>query len=172
MSPSLRLPVILALVSTVLAGCSGASDASDDNVDPFDGSSASALTGSTSTVQQLPIVWQSRNSACPASVRIGIAGESFATGVVYTADIKSLIKPGAKTVLGGGETKLQFSAPLSPKYASCIGASAPQAVFDLKSNYQVRFDGKEVIVGVVSPSLAMKPSTFNNQAIFKLSEKL
>ena len=153
----------------IFAGCSSASPGDDG--DSSEGHGESALEGSTG--RQVPIHTR-RPGVCPASVHIGIRGESFAEGVAYTADIKSLIRPGANLVLDRKEpTTLRFSAPLATTYASCVGASDRETFFDTRSNYQVRFNGKDVTVTVeVSPSLGLESSLFNNQAIFKVREKL
>ena len=114
--------------------------------------------------------------SCPASVFVTMRGDSFATGVRFTVVTNEFIAPGARLQSANvNATTVSFTAPLKASLASCVGATESVSLYAPTTNYIVRFGGGKVSVVLrnASPSLRIDlTSTYNNQAIFDLSEIL
>jgi hypothetical protein len=161
--------VVLALSLASLDGCAANSEGADDAT----AGAGSAVTESAD-LRQLAI--DSNDPRCPKSIALNIRGDSFATGVRYTADIKSLVAPGAAAkIVGVDADTVAVKAPLAPAHLGCRGSSGRELVgYDQRSNLRVSFDGAEISVFAqeLAPSLRLETSSWNNQAIFTFSENL
>ena len=128
-----------------------------------------------STVEHLALRdWASWGN-CPANVLVGIRGESFVSGVRFTVATKDLIAPGTRMeILGRDPAKLTWTAPLKDEISDCFGSTEKRVMWS-NDYFQVRFQNGFLFVDMrnASPSLRLDlASTYNNQAIFEVSEIL
>jgi hypothetical protein len=143
------------------------------------GMSVSASAQSTYT-ENIPL--EIYGGTCPSSIRMGILGESVASGIRYTADIKSITIPGTlKAVKGPSNADdfytdtveyVIFTAKLAYPYKSCNADkyfSGPMGTtvrrITLK-NGELRYVFKDPI------NLINGISTWNGQAILHFQERL
>lgn len=112
---------------------------------------------------------------CPRAVNVGIQGDSYAGGVKFTVDIKGLVAQNGRTKIvriPQAPEVTRFIAPLAASWRGCRGESAYQTLWS-NAGYTVKFAGDSVVVDLEnsSPSFRIdQTSTFNNQAIFMVSE--
>ena len=143
------------------------------------GMTASASAQSTFT-EYIPLEIYSGN--CPSSIRMGSSGESVASGIRYTADIKGITMPGTLKYVKGPSNAdgfytdtieyVIFTAKLAYPYQSCnadkyfsgpMGSTVRR--FTLK-NGELRYVFKDPV------NLINGISTWNGQAILHFQERL